>query len=406
LKRVVITGIGAISPLGNNISSLVANIEAGKCGIKSMPEWSEVIGMKSTVAAPAILNDMKSISRTARRSMGKSSIMAAQAAQEAISDANLSEDMLTSGRTGCVIGSTIGSPSATKDTFKIFLNDNSLDRIASTQFFKFMSHAEAMNVSQYLKINGIVMSTSAACASAMQAIGTAADLIRMNRQDVVVCGGAEELEPVVTGSFDILFATSSKYNNEPLKSSRPFDKNRDGLVCGEGSGILVLENYEHAINRGAKIYGEILGYNTCASGTHISQSNSDAMVRCFKGCLSEANLYAKDIDHICGHATATIHGDIEEARAIQEVFGSSVPVNSLKGHIGHTLGASAAIELAVTLHSLQNGIIYPTLNLENIDEKCSGIMHVQEALEKKINRFMKSSFAFGGINATVIIGSV
>ena len=406
MKRVVITGIGAISPLGSDVSSLVENIELGKSGVIHMPDWDKIGGMKSKVGAPAMLKDVKLISRRSRRSMGRSSIMAAQASKEAVEDAGLTEKDLSSGKTGCVIGSTIGSPSSTMEAFDIFMNDNSLNKLPSTQFFKFMSHAEAMNVSQYLKINGIVMSTSAACASALQAIGTAADLIRIGRQDIVLCGGCEELGPFVTGSFDILFATSSKYNNNPTKSSRPFDRDRDGLVCGEGSGILVLEEYEHAISRGAKIYGEILGYNTCASGAHISQSNKDAMIRCFNGCLTEAGMQPVDIDHICGHATATIHGDIEEAKAINEVFGDKVPVNSLKGYIGHTLGASAAIELAITLNSLKNGIIYPTFNLENIDEKCAGIMHVQHPLEKKLNCIMKNSFAFGGINATIIIGLV
>jgi 3-oxoacyl-[acyl-carrier-protein] synthase II len=406
LKRVVITGIGAISPLGDSISSLITNIELGKCGIKAIPEWDEIGGMNSKVAAPAILKDEKTISRTSRRSMGRSSIMAAQASKEAIEDAGLAENILSSGKTGCVIGSTIGSPSSIMDAFDIFKSDNSLNKMPSTQFFKFMSHSEAMNVSQYLKINGIVMSTSAACASALQAIGTAADLIRIGRQDVVLCGGCEEYGPFVTGSFDILFATSSKYNDNPTKSSRPFDRDRDGLVCGEGSGILVLEEYEHAVNRGAKIYGEVLGYNTCASGAHISQSNNDAMIRCFNGCLKEAGIAPDKIDHICAHATATIHGDIEEAKAINKVFGCNIPVNSLKGYIGHTLGASAAIELAVTLHSVKSGVIYPTLNLENVDEKCNSIMHVQQPLEKKINCIMKNSFAFGGINATIIVSKL
>ena len=406
MKRVVITGIGAISSLGNNVSSLITNIEEGKCGIKTMADWDKINGMKSKVGAPASLKDVKTISRTARRSMGRSSIMAAQASKEAVEDAGLSENILSSGRTGCVIGSTIGSPSSILDAFDIFISDNSLNKMPSTQFFKFMSHAEAMNVSQYLKINGAVMSTSAACASALQAIGTGADLVRLGRQDVVICGGCEELEAMVTGSFDILFATSSKYNDNPEKSSRPFDKDRDGLVCGEGSGILVLEDYEHALKRNAKIYGEIVGYNTCASGAHISQSNKDAMIRCFNACLKEANMRPEQIDHICGHATATTHGDIEEAKAIKEVFGNNIPTNSLKGYIGHTLGASAAIELAVTLHSLQCGVIYPTLNLENIDEKCRGIMHVQKPLERKINCIMKNSFAFGGINATIIINKL
>ena len=405
-KRVVITGRGAISSLGSNITDLVKNIAAGKCGIQYMPKWEEVGGLRSRIGAPALLNDVKSIPRGVRRSMGKSSLMTAQAAKEAVADSNLTENDLTTGRAGCVIGATIGSTEAFAEAFRTVFLDKSLAKMSSTQLFKSMSHAEAMNLSQYLKINGVVMSTPAACASSLVAIGTASDLIRMGKQDIMLCGGCEEIGPLVTGCFDILYATSTKYQNEPLKSSRPFDRDRDGLVCGEGSGVLVLEDYDRAVKRGAHIYGEILGYSTCASASHISQSDKASMVRCFNNTLKDAEVSPDKIDYICAHATATIHGDVEEVKAIKEIFGSEVPVNGLKGHLGHTMGGSGAIELAVNLSSLENGIIYPTLNLENIDPECDGIMHVREPIERKITCMMKNSFAFGGINATIIVKKI
>lgn len=403
LKRVVITGRGVVSPLGNNISDLIENISNGKCGIKYMPNWEELDGLQSKVAAPAVLQDIKLIPRAARRSMGRSSLMAAQAAKQALDDSGLELNELSNGRTGCVMSATVGSPEALEEAVNIIFNDKSLNKMPSTQFFKCMSHAEAMNVSQYLKINGVVMSTPAACASSLISIETAADLIRLGKQDIVLCGGAEESGPFVTGCFDILFATSKKFNDRPEISSRPFDRDRDGLVCGEGSGVLVLEEYGKAVKRGARIYGEILGYSSCASASHISQSDQNSMIRCFNNTLEDAAINPEDVDYICAHATATIHGDVEESQAIKHIFGSNVPVNSFKGHIGHTLAGSSAIELAVCLSSLHDGLIYPTLNLENIDPNCQGIMHVQKPLEKNVNCLMKNSFAFGGINATIIV---
>jgi 3-oxoacyl-[acyl-carrier-protein] synthase II len=406
LKRVVITGMGVRTSLGNSVPSLMNSLDNGKCGIEYIEEWEIYKGLKSKVAAPSILEDVKKIPRPARRSMGRSSIMAAQACQEAINNAGISDDDLNSGRTGCILGSTVGSLESLKDAFEAVGPEKSFEKYTSMQFFKTLSHADSMNVAQYFKINGCVMSTAAACASSLQAIGTGADLIRLGSQDIMLCGGSEECSIMATGSFDILFATSHHYNNDPKHSSRPFDANRDGLVCGEGSGILVLEEYERAKKRNATIYGEIIGYNTCGSGAHISQSNQDSMIRCFNQCLSSAKISPEKVDYINAHATATIHGDIEEAQAIRQVFGSNIPVSGLKGYLGHTLGASGAIEIAATLHMMDKNIIYPTLNLDKIDPKCEGIMHVVEKTHQKLNCIVKNSFAFGGINATIIIHTV
>ena len=252
-------------------------------------------------------------------------------------------------RIGCVIGSTMGSAKSINDTFETMLPDKDLSRLNSTMFFQCMSHTAAVNVAQYLGLNGTIMAPAAACASALHAIGTGYDLIRLGRQDVLLCGGAEELHPTVTGSFDILFATSTKYNDRPQQTPRPFDRDRDGLVCGEGSGLVVLEDYDRAIKRNARIYAEIIGYSTTANGLHVSQSNRESMVSCMQQALEEAGAKPASIDYVNAHATATLQGDQEEAEAIREVFGATVPVSSLKGYIGHTLGASGAIELAASL---------------------------------------------------------
>jgi 3-oxoacyl-[acyl-carrier-protein] synthase II len=352
------------------------------------------------------MQDEKRIPRQKRRSMGRMSIFAAQAADEALADAGISLADVDLMRTGCVIGSTMGSAKSINDTFELMLPDKDLSKLNSTMFFHCMSHTAAVNVAQYLGLTGTVMAPAAACASSLHAIGTAFDLIRLGRQDVILCGGAEELHPTVTGSFDILFATSTKYNNEPHKTPRPFDRDRDGLVCGEGSGILVLEDYERAMQRQAKIYAEVTGFSTTANGLHVSQSNRDSMVACIRQALDEAGQKPATVDYINAHATATLQGDQEEAEAIRDIFGETVPVSSLKGYIGHTLGASGAIELAATLKMMETGVIYPTLNLETVSEDCQGIQHVLRPLEKKLDVVLKNGFAFGGINAALVCSRI
>jgi len=367
-----------------------------------MPEWQKYKGLHCFVAAPVQLEDEKLIPRQNRRSMGRLSIFAVQAVKQAIRDAGIIQEELNSGRLGCIIGSTMGSAESINEAFETLLPDFDLSKLTSTKFFQCISHTAALNVAQYLGITGTVMATNAACASALQAIGTGYNLIRLGEQDIMLCGGSEGLHPTVVGSFDILFATSTGYNQTPKKTPRPFDAKRDGLVCGEGSGIIVLEDYERAKKRKAKIYAEIIGYSSNGNGNHISESNREAIVFCVQEALQRAAVSLQDIDYINAHATATIQGDKEEAAAIREIFGDKVPVSSLKGHIGHTLGASGSIELIASLIMMEKSLIYPTLNLEEPDRDCQGIRHVMKPLNKEINILLKNCFAFGGINAALI----
>ncbi len=404
MKRVVITGLGVVSPFGKGLPALMQGIEQGGSAVRRMQGWEEYHGLQSLVGAPAEVTDEKKIPRQKRRSMGRMSIFAAQAADEAVADAGIALAGEDRWRMGCVIGSTMGSAKSINDAFELMLPNKDLSLLNSTMFFQCMSHTAAVNVAQYLGLNGTIMAPAAACASALHAIGAGYDLIRLGRQDVLLCGGAEELHPTVTGSFDILFATSSKYNDRPQMTPRPFDRDRDGLVCGEGSGILVLEEYERAVSRKARIYAEIAGYSTTANGLHVSQSNRESMVSCMRGALRDAGVDAAAIDYINAHATATVQGDQEEAEAIRDIFGASVPVSSLKGYIGHTLGASGAIELAASLAMMERSVIYPTLNLQAVAPECDGIRHVMtQPLKKEIRTILKNGFAFGGINAALVV---
>ena len=246
MKRVAITGLGVITPLGNSVETFIAGLEHKENATVYIPEWAKYKGLRCLVGAPARLEDEKLIPRQNRRSMGRLSIFAVQAAQQALKDANIPTDALSNGRLGCVIGSTMGSAESIADAFENLLPDNDLSKLTSTKFFQCVSHTAALNVGQFLGITGTVMSTNAACASALQAIGAGYEQIRLGQQEIMICGGAEGLHPTVVGSFDVLFATSTKFNQAPKETPRPFDAQRDGLVCGEGSGIVVLEDYDLA----------------------------------------------------------------------------------------------------------------------------------------------------------------
>jgi 3-oxoacyl-[acyl-carrier-protein] synthase II len=402
LKRVAITGLGVITPLGNSVEDFISGLERKENATVYMPEWEKYKGLRCLVGAPARLENEKLIPRQNRRSMGRLSIFAVQAAQQALKDANIPLEALSDNRLGCVVGSTMGSAESIAEAFEVLLPDNDLSKLTSTKFFQCVSHTAALNVGQFLGITGTVMSTNAACASALQAIGAGYDLIRTGQQDIMLCGGAEGLHPTVVGSFDVLFATSTNFNQTPKATPRPFDAKRDGLVCGEGAGIVILEDYDLAKKRKAKIYAEIIGFNSSGNGSHVSESNRQAIASCINETLKRAQLCPQDIDYINAHATATIQGDKEEASAIRQIFGATIPVSSLKGNIGHTLGASGAIELIASLIMMEKSLIYPTLNLTEPDKDCQGINHVMQPLAKKINILLKNCFAFGGINASLV----
>ncbi len=396
--------MGVVSSLGCNVEDLTGGIESGGCATKYIDEWAGIEGLNSKVAAPLELKGERDIPRKFRRTMSPMSIFAAGAADQALESAGIGQSgMRDNPRAGCIVGHTSGSPQALHSVYSELLSSGDFGMFGSSDFFRCISHTAALNVSQYLGITGAVMATSAACASGLQAVGAGADLIRTGRQDMMLCGGTEELHQTVTGSFDILFAASCGYNDRPSMTPRPFDRDRDGLVCGEGAGMLLLEEYDHARNRGARILAEITGYHTCGNGTHISRSNPAAMKLCMEAALGEAGVEPKDIDYINAHATGTEQGDAAEAGALADIFSEThTPVSSLKGNLGHTLGASGPIELIVSLVMMENGTIYPTHNLKNVADDCRGIVHVKEKMETEIRCFLKNSFAFGGINAAIV----
>jgi 3-oxoacyl-[acyl-carrier-protein] synthase II len=402
-KRAVITGYGVVCPIGYSVADMMGGLEAGACATRTMPpSWNRFGRLQCQVGSPIELRDPKAIPRTQRRTMSPMSIMACQAARMALDHAGLdAASIATNPRFGCIMGSTTGSPQALARTYQMLFANSDYMQLGASEFFQCVSHTVALNVAQYFGVKGVVSATSAACASGLQAVGAAFDQVRLGRQDIVLCGGGEELHETVVGSFDILYAASSKYNDSPSRTPRPFDAARDGLVCGEGAGVIVVESYEHAVKRNATILAEVRGYHTCSNGTHVSQSDDASMVTCMNLALSSGGLTAKEVGYVNAHATGTTQGDAAEARAIGAVFGPDTPVSSLKGNMGHTLGSSGPIELAATIEMMRRGVIYPTHNLEEIDPLCGGIQHVRENLARPFTAFLKNSFAFGGINSAI-----
>jgi len=406
MKRVAITGMGIISPIGNNIDTVFDSLVSGYSGIKKMNEWRKLEGLNSFIAGIVGGLEPKKINRRHRRTMGRMAIMASLATMDAVSDANLTENEITSSRTGLVMGSTTGSTGAIEEMFGNFIKTGGFNLQEGTTFMKVMSHSIAANVAAMLGIKGRLLAPCSACASSTQAIGLGYETIKDGYQDIMICGGADDLHSSTAGVFDILHSASRSYNDTPEKTPKPFDKNRDGLVVSEGSGVVILEEYERAVARGAEIYGELAGYGTCCDGRHMTSPSSEAMLSCMNLAMESAGIDASNLDYINAHATGTILGDIAESAAVRKLVGDNVPISGTKGYTGHTLAASGAMEVIFCILMMQNGVIIPTLNLNDIDENCSGIGHVTQKIDRDLNCIMTSNFAFGGVNATLIIKKI
>jgi 3-oxoacyl-[acyl-carrier-protein] synthase II len=403
LNRVVITGRGAVSPFGLGVATLLENIWSGNSAVRSMEEWADIKGLKSHIAAPVPEFDCKKLlPRAVRRTMGAMAVYATLATKEAVRDGGISDSVLTSGETGVAIGSTTGSASAYEEFYSKYLPHKVLEEIKSGEFFKMMSHSCVANVCLALGINGEQWAPVSACTSSSQSIGLGAILIQSGRQQVMLCGGADEAHATVTGVFDLLRA-ASRNNDDPKRGCRPFDQDRDGVVCGGGSGIVVLENYESAKARGAKIYGEIVGFGNVTDSGHIANPDKESMVRAMDNAMKEAGLQSKDIDYVNAHATGTELGDIAEAVAIGTAVDEKTPVSSFKGHLGHTLGAAGVLELIAVLEMLERQEVIPTRNLDRIDPRCAVADIVMTKRPASLTTVLKNNFALGGVNTSLAI---
>lgn len=403
VNRVVITGRGSVSPFGIGSDSLLNGVWENKSSVRLIDEWKSIRGLKSFIAAPVPeFDEKKYLPRPLRRTMSSMAIYATLAAKEAVSDAGISQSFLESGAVGAAIGSTTGSPAVYEDFYRDFIPNRSIEEVKSGVFFKIMSHTCAANVCLALGITGEQWSPVSACTSSSQAIGLGYMLIKSGRQEAVLCGGADEVHHTVTMVFDVLKAASRRAE-PPFATPRPFDKDRDGVVCGGGSGMLILENLDSALKRGAHIYCEILGFGHTTDSEHIANPHAVSMARAMQNGLNEAGVSHNEIDYINAHATGTVQGDIAESKAISSIFANKIPVSSFKGHIGHTLGAAGALETAIILEMFERQEIIPTLNLESPDPECGDVDFIMDRGKASLDTIIKNNFALGGVNTSLVL---
>ncbi len=402
MKRVVITGMAALTPIGNDWETVAENLKQQITGIRHMDDWEKYQGLNTRLAAPVAFERPKHYSRKQVRGMGRVAMMGTYATELALIDAGLLDHpCLKSGQTGVAYGSSSGSFDGLIDFTKMLLNFDK-GSLNATSYIRMMGHTCPVNIGLHFGINGRIIPTSSACTSSSQGIGYAYEQIKQGFQTWMVAGGSDELSPSQAAVFDTLFATSIR-NDEPEKSPRPFDKDRDGLVIGEGAGTFILEEREQALARGAHIYAEIVGFGTNSDGLHVTQPDSDSMQVAMRLALQDADLDSNAIGYVSAHGTSTDKGDIAESQATAEVFGNNMAISSMKSYTGHTLGACGAIEAWVAVQMMNEGWFHPTANLDNIDPQCAELDYIKGGVRALDCEYvMSNNFAFGGINTSLI----
>lgn len=402
-KRVVVTGMSSITAIGHDWPTFASHLQSGQTGIRLMPQWQEITGLNTALASPVTdFHKPAHYPRKKVRSMGRVALMSTVASERALEQAGLLNDpFLSSGHVGIAYGSSTGSPEPIV-SFGELLKNRQLSGVNATSYIQMMSHTTAVNVALFFGLRGRLIPTSTACTSGSQAIGMAYEAIADGRQDIMLAGGAEELCVSEAAVFDTLFATSTR-NDTPELTPRPFDRDRDGLVIGEGAGTLVLEELERAKARGATILAEIVGFGTNMDGMHITQPTAETMAVAMQLALEDACLPASAIGYINAHGTATQRGDIAESHATHSVFGSSMSISSLKSYLGHTLGACGAIEAWASIHMMNNDWYAPTINLDHIDPECAELDYITGTGRNLNSEYvMSNNFAFGGVNTSLI----
>jgi 3-oxoacyl-[acyl-carrier-protein] synthase II len=402
-RRVVVTGMAGISPLGNDWAAIRARLGEYRNAITFMQDWSDYEGLNTRLGAPAAPFELNErYHRKATRSMGRVALMATRASELALQDAGLLEHpLLKSGQMGVSFGSSAGTPSAIGD-FGRMMEERTTKGINATTYIKMMAHTAPVNIGVFFGATGRVITTSSACTSGSQGIGYAYEAIKGGKQTAMIAGGAEELCATEAAVFDTLFATSVR-NDAPQTTPRPFDAERDGLVIGEGAGCLILEEREHALARGATIHAELVGFGTNSDGCHVTQPNAETMKIAMQLALSDAGLEPAAIGYVNAHGTGTQQGDIAESHATAQVFGSRMPISSLKSYMGHTLGACGALEAWISIEMMREGWFAPTINLNQVDPQCAELDHIRgEGRRLDCEYVMSNNFAFGGINTSLI----
>lgn len=404
MRRVVVTGMGIVSSLGHSISSAYERLKTLENCVEASSELSEYKGLQTCLWASSKFVRPSEYTRKVVRTMSPVSMMALFATEEALRQAGLYDDpVVKGGRLGVAYGSCSGGVDANADFYSVLM-DREIKNVTSATYIKMMSQTCAVNLSVHFGTTGRLLPTGTACTSGSLAIGEAYEAIAWGRQDVMIAGGAEEFSATQVAVFDTLFATSRR-NDRADTTPRAFDKNRDGLVVGDGAATLILEEREHALQRGATIIAEIAGFGTNTDGRHVTQPSAVTQARAIKLALEDAELSPSDIGYVNAHGTATELGDITECEALKSVFGeTSVPISTIKNYTGHTLGACGAIEAAMTIEMLRNGWYAPNLNLDEVDPRIEGLDFIRGSGRVIDTEFaMSNNFAFGGVNTSLIL---
>ena len=399
MKRVVITGLGIVSSIGNNAEEVLASLKEGRSGITKSESFEEK-GLRSQVWGNPTLEPKDHIDRKTLRFMGDAAGFAYVAMQEAIDDAKLTEEQVSNVRTGIVAGSG-GASSANVVASTDTLREKSVKRVGPYAVPKTMSSTCSACLATPFKIKGVNYSISSACATSAHCIGHAAELIQLGKQDIVFAGGGEEVDWSLAMMFDAMGALSTKYNETPDRASRTYDADRDGFVISGGGGMVVVEELEHALARGAHIYAEIVGYGATSDGFDMVAPSGEGAVRCMQQAMHGVE---DKVDYLNTHGTSTPVGDVKELGAIQELFGEDSPaISATKAMTGHALGAAGVHEAIYTLLMMENNFIAPSINVETVDEQAEGLDIVTQTREQEINLAMSNSFGFGGTNATLVM---
>ncbi|MDB3991098.1 beta-ketoacyl-ACP synthase I [Gammaproteobacteria bacterium] len=396
MKRVVVTGIGIVSSIGNNQNEVLSSLKAGTSGINYREDFEEV-GLKSKVAGSIDLDLSERIDRKLKRFMSDGIGFNYLAMQEAVEDSGLTEEEVSDFRTGLIMGNGGGSPETV-----VFGADSLREKGKVSPFLVTRSMASGNSgvLGTAFKIKGINYSISSACATSAHCIGNAAELIQFDKQDVVFAGAGDEVHWVLASFFDGMKALSASHNDNPQLASRPFDSDRDGFVISGGGGVIVLEEYEHAIARGANIYGELTGYGATSDGFDMVQPSGEGAIRCMHQAMQNNN----QVDYLNAHGTSTPVGDMRELEAVREVFGENTPmITSTKSLTGHSLGVAGVHEAIYTLLMLNYDFISPSINIDNLDEKAEGFNIITSLIENAgLETVMSNSFGFGGTNASLV----
>ncbi|TCP04879.1 beta-ketoacyl-ACP synthase [Uruburuella suis] len=403
LNRVVVSGIGGISAFGRDWASIQAAFKQGRNAVQNMGWQGQYPDLEAQLGAPIEgYAPPAHWTRKQLRSMGRVSYLCVDAAEQALADAGLlGDERIKDGRMGVACGSSTGSTQDIRDVGELLITGKSQNFSANT-YVRMMPHTTAANIGIFFGLTGRIIPTSSACSSGSQGIGYAYEAIKYGMIETMLAGGGEEFCPSEVYVFDSLYAASRR-NNEPAQTPRPYDAGRDGLVIGEGAGILVLESLAHAQARGAKIYAEIVGYGANSDGSHVTRPQKATMQRCMALALEDAGLEPAQIGYVNGHGTATEQGDIAETQATEALFGSRMPISSQKSYLGHTLGACGALESWFSIEMMNSGWFAPTLNLDHIDPRCGRLDYIRgQGREIDTDYVMNNNFAFGGVNTSLV----